>query len=112
MKDNRGQALVEFILVIPVLIFILLGIVDVGNIIIGKYKLENNLNTIVELYQNNQSDDLSNYISKNDLVVEYNVESKYTTIVVSDKVIIRTPGLNNILGKKMPIETSRTIYSE
>ena len=33
MKKNNGQALVEFILVLPVLLLILLGIVDFSNII-------------------------------------------------------------------------------
>ncbi len=112
MKNNRGQALVEFLLVIPVFMFILLGIIDVGNIIISKYKLENNLSTVVELYQNNQIAELSNYVSKKDIVVNYEKGEKYTEIILSDKVSIMTPGLNNILGKSMLIETSRTIYNE
>lgn len=112
MKNNRGQALVEFLLVIPVFMFILLGIIDVGNIIISKYKLENNLSTVVELYQNNQITELSNYVSQNDIVINYEKNEKYIEIILSDNVSIKTPGLNNILGKSMLIETSRTIYNE
>ena len=52
MKDNKGQALVEFVLIVPILIFILLALIDIGNVIINKYKLEDNLSTIVELYLN------------------------------------------------------------
>ena len=37
MKDNHGQALIEFIIIIPVLLFILFAIVDIGNIIYQKY---------------------------------------------------------------------------
>lgn len=112
MKNDKGQALVEFILIIPIFMFILLAIIDVGNIIISKYKLENNLNTIVELYQNNQDAELQNYVLQNNLYVNYNKNDKYTTIVINDDVLVRTPGLNNILGKKMKLETSRTIYNE
>lgn len=112
MKNNKGQALVEFILIIPIFMFILLAIIDIGNIIISKYKLENSLSTIVELYQNNQNAELQNYVLQNNLVVNYNKKDKYTTIVLNDDVLVRTPGLNNILGKKMKIETSRTIYNE
>ena len=59
MKDNKGQALVEFVLIVPILIFILLALIDIGNVIINKYKLEDNLSTIVELYQNNKHDEIN-----------------------------------------------------
>ena len=50
MKSNKGQALVEFIMIIPIFIFILLAIVDFGNIIYQKYQLENNIDTIADMY--------------------------------------------------------------
>ena len=112
MKNNKGQALVEFILIIPVFMFILLALIDVGNIIYSKYKLENSLNIIVELYQSNQTDKLSNYVTDNNLSVNYKENGTYMTILLNSKVDIMTPGLNNILGKNMNIETSRVIYSE
>lgn len=111
MKGNKGQALVEFILIIPVFVFILLTIIDVSNIVISKSKLENKLDTIVELYKNNDNS-LSEFITKNNLNVTYEQKDKYTDILVKSSVNIKTPGLNNILGKRMTIETSRTIYNE
>ena len=38
MKNNKGQALVEFIIVLPILLLIIISIVDFGNIISKKYK--------------------------------------------------------------------------
>ena len=37
MKKNKGQALVEFIIIIPVLLLLLMGMIDFGNIIHKKY---------------------------------------------------------------------------
>ena len=54
MNKNRGQALVEFIIIVPILLLILLGIVDFGNIIYRKLALESTLDTVVDLYESNK----------------------------------------------------------
>lgn len=112
MKNHEGQALVEFILIIPVLAFLILGIIDIGNIVISKYHLENDLSNIVELYQIGKYSEIDNYINDNNIQIVYEKKDLYTTIILSDNVYIKTPGLNNVLGKKMKIETKRIIYNE
>lgn len=112
MKDNKGQALVEFVLIVPVLIFIVLAIIDISNVVINKYKLEDNLSTIVDLYQNNQTNDINNFCTNNGIVINYTKVGSYTTIKLEKRVNIMTPGLNNIMGKQMIIETKRSIYDE
>ena len=49
--NNRGQALVEFVIILPILIFTCLAVFDLGNIIVKKYALENDLDTIVNMYE-------------------------------------------------------------
>ena len=112
MKDDKGQALVEFILIIPVLMFIILASIDTCNIVTSKYKLEDQMSTIVSLYENNSLSDINSYANLYHLTVNYNTYDNYTTISLSKNVSIMTPGLNNILGKKMKIETRRTIYDK
>ena len=56
MKNNKGQALVEFVIIMPIFIFIVLAMFDLGNIIIKKYELENNLDTIVNMYEENKNE--------------------------------------------------------
>ena len=46
MRKPSGQALVEFIIIVPILLLILMGIVDFGNIIYQKYRLEGSLDTL------------------------------------------------------------------
>ncbi len=111
MKDSKGQALVEFILIMPVLVFILLAMIDIGNIVVQKYELENELDTVIELYQNNDKT-LENYITKKNINVTYERDYNYTTIILENKVNVKTPGLNNIIGKNYLIKAKRTIYNE
>lgn len=112
MKDNKGQALIEFILIIPIFMFILLSIIDIGNIVISKYKLEDNISVVADLYQQNRQSELNDYIKSNNLIIYYNNNTDYTNIVLEKNVNIITPGLNVILGRKMNIQTERSIYHE
>lgn len=112
MKSRRGQALIEFVLIVPVLIFILMAIIDISKVIINKYKLEDNLNVISDLYQNKEKDEIDTFAASKGIIVSYTTVGNYTTIKIKKNVVITTPGLNNILGKQMLIETERTIYNE
>lgn len=40
IKREDGQVLVEFVLVIPILLLILFGILDLGNIAVSRYKVQ------------------------------------------------------------------------
>ena len=112
MKDNKGQALIEFILIIPVLMFIVLALFDTGSIVTSKQKLEDQMSTIVTLYENNNLSDINSFVSLNNLTINYKNFNNYTTITISKNISIITPGLNNIIGKKFKIETSRTLLNE
>ena len=39
MKNSKGQALVEFIIVLPILLLIIMAIIDFGHIFTKKYSL-------------------------------------------------------------------------
>lgn len=110
--NNKGQALVEFIVILPVLLLIIMAICDFGNIILKKYSLENDLDTVVELYNSDKVSDINNYINDNNLSIEYSKASSFTKIVLSKKVNINTPLLNNILGKDYKVTVSRSVIND
>lgn len=110
--NKKGQALVEFILVAPILIFIISGFIDIGNIIIKKYQLEDDITTVVKLYKQHNTNDLSKYLSTSNLTIAYQQEENKTHITVSKNVKVSTPLLNNILGSSYTITTKRVIYNE
>lgn len=113
MKKN-GQALVEFIIILPILIIILLGIIDFGLIFYKKNILEDNLDEVVEIWKDSaSSEEVNSYINEvdNDIKFVYVVNGDVTTLeLISDYKVI-TPGLNNILGNKYEIRVNRVIYN-
>ena len=112
MKKNRGQSLVEFIIILPILLLILLSMVDFGNIIYKKYALESSLDTVVELYKNNEQKKKKKYLSTEEAKVQYEQDADFVKIVLTKDIKILTPGLNVILKDPYEIKVERTIYYE
>lgn len=111
MRNNKGQALVEFVILIPVLILLILSIFDLGNIILKKYKLENELDTIINYYNNNDEQLMNSYASMKDISIKKERKNNnMIDIKVSYEVNINTPVLNKIMGEIYQIETSRIVY--
>lgn len=111
MKNNKGQALVEFVILIPVLILLILSIFDLGNIILKKYKLENELDTIINYYNNNDEQLMNSYASMKDISIKKERKNNnMIDIKVSYEVNFNTPVLNKIMGENYQIETSRIVY--
>lgn len=108
--NNKGQALIEFVMIIPIFLFIALGMVDFGNILHQKYRLENDLDYIVDLYQENKQSDINNYVFKNKINVNYENSDEFVMIELSKKINITTPGLNLILKEPYYVTVERYIY--
>lgn len=109
---NRGQALVEFIIILPILIMILMCIIDFGNIIYKKYNLESYLDNVVRLYNDGKTDLIDSYANKNNFTVSYASNDSIITITIKESIKINTPVLSNILKNPYFISTSREIYEK
>lgn len=109
--NRKGQALVEFVLILPVFILILFAIVDFGTILSKKNELENDSIDIVLLINNGANiDEIKNKYS--DLDIELKDVDKYTEIKISKNINIITPGLNLILGDPYKIIVERVIPND
>lgn len=109
--NKRGQALVEFVLILPVFVVFLLAIIDFSNVLYKKYHLENDLDYIVELYKLNKMTDINKYIDTKRISFDYEVDGDMTTIKISKEVDIVTPGANLILDNPFTIVVDRVIYN-
>lgn len=110
MKDRKGQALVEFVLIIPLLVIILFGIVEIGNIIHKKYLLETHLDTVIDLYKNDKQELIDIYEDENNLDINFKETGSLVTITVSQKVKLITLGIKYI-DNPFEIKTKRSFYN-
>ena len=107
--NRKGQALVEFVIIMPIFIFIVLAMFDIGNIIIKKYELENNLDTIVNMYLENKNEEVEYYVKTIDSKVKYDVGATHNVVTLSKKVKVITPIVSQALGKSYEISAKRTV---
>lgn len=111
IKDRKGQALIEFVLILPILVLLLLGIIDIGNMFIRKSELENKVTDIVHVWEKQETsiEELEKLFEKEDLKIETikNTTTSFITIQVKDKVSFITP-----IKKDYTIEVKRVIPLE
>ncbi len=110
--NKKGQALVEFVLILPVLLLILMAIIDIGNIFLTQYTLNNDLENITELYTNNDLKNLGTYLAHENIKLEDKEEGTMITLTVKKNIEINAPVLSNILGEKYDISASKVIYKQ
>ena len=110
MKNIKGQALVEFIIVLPLMILILIAIIDFGNIFTKKYMLQNDLDIILSMYETNEYAEIEKYTNTKNIDIKYELNGKYLTISLNKKIDIMSPFLNIALGKNYDVTVNKTIY--
>ena len=109
--NNRGQALVEFVLILPVLIFILFAIIDFGVIYSSKSNLENDSADIILLFKDGKSVEEIKKIYSNNVISISNADNYYR-FIISTSLDLITPGLNRLLGDPYVINVERVIPYE
>ena len=106
--NNKGQTLVLFVLILPIIIFIMLLVIDVSNMFITKQEL-NNINKIVLNYgldiieEENIDRKLEELINKNISVNEHTVKIENGTIEINLK-----KNIQGIVTKKKIYEVKST----
>jgi len=108
--NKKGQALVEFILILPVILMVFMALIDVGGIFMQKIDLSNSMNTVGDLYKNGEKKELMAYVAKENLSYDENVTGEMVKLTLKKRIDISAPLLSNVLGKKHTLETSKVIY--
>lgn len=101
--NNKGQTLVLFVLILPIIVFIMLLVIDVSNMFITKQEL-NNINKIVLNYGLDIIEE-ENIDSKLEELINKNISVNEHTIRI-DNGIIEIEIKKNIQG----IVTKKKIY--
>ena len=106
--NRKGQALVEFVLILPIFLLILFAVVDFGMILSKKNELENISVDVVSMIKNNDNIvDINNHYP--DITIEVKEEGEYIRVIIYEEIDIMTPGLNHVLGDPYKIKVERVI---
>lgn len=109
MKNRKGQALVEFVLLIPVIIILIFGMIEIGNMLREKYLLENHLDTVIDLYKDDKGELIDVYKSTHKIDINFTTSGNLITANVTKKIKLITPGIS-IISNPYTIKTSRVFY--
>ena len=110
MKNKKGQALVEFVIILPVLLLIVISMVDFGNLLYQKYQLEQNLEYVSDLYLANDTNALEQ--EKQRLNIKTEEDGKYVKLTIEKEAKLSSPILRRVLGEDYVIATSRKLYQD
>lgn len=113
LKNKKGQALVEFVMLLPIVIMILFIIIDFAFVFYNKNHLEGVLNDVVLLVENKKSDDEIKDVINND-AISYNIKfsDNIATIELQEKIDFITPFSDYFFPEKYIISTKRVILYE
>ncbi len=116
MKFNKGQALLEFLLILPIFLTMFIGMVDFGRIFYEKSRLENIMGDVIDmLYVNRSVEEIMNHIELyygSGIEIVLDNHNNNTIVILTTGVDTYTPGLEYIFSKPFLIETTRVIYNE
>lgn len=101
IHNRKGQALIEFVLILPIMILLILGGIDLGRIIIRKSELENKVSDQITVWkQNKQSiNSLEKSLTDKNTAVKIiqNETTSFLTVEVEEEIAWVTPIISNIL---------------
>lgn len=110
-KNHKGQALVEFIFILPIIVLLLLGMINVGLILMKKSELENKVVDILYVWQQQQAPikELETLFKKEGLEINIseNTTTSFVTIKASEKISLISP-----IQKDYLLEVKRVIPFE
>lgn len=103
MRKEKGQALIEFVLILPVFLLILFVVIDFGRLFYEKVELENRFEESIEVLKKHKNYEeafrVLNEGQMNEATLEVNDEDSYMKIKTTLHLSFLTPGLDQILGE-------------
>ena len=70
---NKGQALVEFVIILPIIMIIIFVIIDFSNVFYQKNNLESIMNSVVTYKENGKSNEYIKNQIKDDVKITYEI---------------------------------------
>ena len=111
--NKKGQALVEFIIILPIFLVLVLGVIDLGNILYQKTMLEGKMNDVISMYENgNSSLEILEDMDLKNTTLDITEDDRTIRIHLKKEIDLITPGLNLVLDNPYQLDVSRSISYE
>lgn len=111
--NNKAQALVEFVIILPIVLMVLFIVIDFSNIFYQKNYLEGVMNDVVEYKENGKSNSyIKSAIDDDKVSVSYSIIDDKLDIKLSKKVKLITPFSSLFFDNPFVIKTERMILYE
>ncbi len=110
--NNRAQALVEFVLILPIILMIIFVIIDFSNIFYYKNHLEGVLNDVVDVITSDKDELYIKKIIGSDIEYKLNYEDGYVEVTLEEKVDLWTPFADIFFDNPYKISTKRVVLDE
>lgn len=112
-RNSKGQALVEFVIILPIILMILFIIIDFSNIFYQKNHLESTLNDVVEYKENGKSNSyIKDKVNDSSVSISYKKIDDSLDIKITKKVNLITPFSSLFFDNPFVIKTERMILYE
>ena len=98
--NKKGQALIEFIIILPIFIMLMLAVFDYVRIYSEKSNLENVIEDVI----------LSNELNDDNITILKETEKDKTKYILNKSIDIYSPVISVIIGNKYVVSVSRVIY--
>ena len=98
--NKKGQALVEFIIIIPIFVMLMLAVFDYAKIMQTRFDLETRLEDVI----------LNDITPNEDEILTTEHSEDETKYIISKKVSIFSPILSVFMGTSYEIKCERVVY--
>ena len=111
--NKRGQALVEFVIILPIFLVLVLGVIDIGNILYHRTMLEGVMTDVVSLYESGHNEEeILEKIDVEHVTLEIQKNTDTVELQLLQELQMITPGFNLIFGDPYQLDVSRSIPYE
>ena len=116
IRNRKGQALIEFVIILPILILLIFSFIDLGRIILENNRLENLTTNVISRYEKNKDyEEVLNYMRElgyDDVELSIKKDGSTMKVKLEKEVNLITPGLDSVLGDPFNVKTERIVDYE
>ncbi len=111
-QNNKGQALVEFVLILPIILMILFIIIDFAHVHYERNHLESVLNDVIYMIKDDKSTNEIKSTLDEDVNYVVTNNTDFANVVMTKEVLLVTPFSNLFFDNPYLIKVERTILDE